>query len=524
MDRPATTVAAPSGGSGRQGPHDRPVLIVRNFSAEVGGEPIVRPLSFEVRPGQALALVGESGSGKTTTGLAIAGEHADGVTVHGEIVIEDPGGENPGDERSANASSRVGYIPQHPASVLAPARRVGAVLREAAATHVPRGCRGRARRERIDRLVRRAVERARVGRADVLLCRYPHELSGGQQQRIVLAQALVGDPALVVADEPTTGQDPANRAAIVAEFERLLSEGVALVLLSHDLEVVRRLSSESIVLRRGAVVERGARVWTAPRHEYTRQLIEASGLGAGMSAELPARARTIVVRTAGLAVQLGSGRRVTEVLRGIDVTVGDGECVAVVGESGAGKTTLARCIAGLRPPSEGTVQIMGRVVAAHAARRSANDLAACQYVFQDARASFAPFRTVGDQAARTAVRLRGLEHRAAYAEAQELADRVGLGRELLSRHVDELSGGELQRAALVRALLARPKVLVCDEITSGLDVVTREHVLGLLASLRDDGLALLVVTHEAAVARRLAHRVVEIADGRVLDVRESFSG
>ncbi|HEX6339859.1 ABC transporter ATP-binding protein [Umezawaea sp.] len=460
-----------------------PVVHVEDLRAVAGRRTLLDGVSFALSAGRVLALVGASGSGKTTTGLALLGEHAPGVAVTGRVSV----------------TGRVAFVPQHPSSALNPVRRIGGVFREVAALH------GGAH------LIAPALRRARVP-AD-LLRRFPHQLSGGQQQRVVLALALVGDPAVLVADEPTTGQDPITRAEVVDELAAVVAQGVAVVLLTHDLDVVRALADEVVVLREGRVVEAGAAadVLTRPRQEYTRALVAAQPR-LGVPDETADRPARLEVR------DLTARHRRTTVLHGVDVAVGAGECLAVVGRSGSGKTTLARCVAGLHEHRTGDVLLDGRHLARSLRRRGTTDLAAVQYVFQDARASFDEHRSVLDQVARTAVRLRGSSTPDARDAALAELAAVGLDERTAVRRPASLSGGELQRAALVRALLARPDVLVCDEVTSGLDTLTRAALLDQLADLRAaHGCALVLVSHDLGVVARLADRVAVLHEGRVVE-------
>ncbi|WP_344800164.1 ABC transporter ATP-binding protein, partial [Actinokineospora diospyrosa] len=342
------------------------VVSVTDLRVTVG-RPLVDGVSFEVPAGAVLAIVGASGSGKTTTGLALLGEYPAGAEVSGEVRVR----------------GRAGFVPQHPGAVLNPVRRVGSVLRELASVSA----------------VEQAVDAARFPRS--LLDRYPHQLSGGQQQRLVLAQALLGDPAVVVADEPTTGLDRATRDEVVGEFARLTERGVALVVLSHDMEVVRALADHIVVLRAGRVIESGSatNVLTNPQHPYTRALL-VDPIRAGADDATGAER----LRVENLVAHHGR----TTALHDVDLTVSAGECLAVMGPSGSGKTTLARCVVGLHPPTSGTVTLDGRPLARTLRSRPRTDLAAIQYVFQDARASFDHRRPVLDQVARTAVLLRGM--------------------------------------------------------------------------------------------------------------------
>jgi peptide/nickel transport system ATP-binding protein len=476
-----------------------PVAEIEGLTVEVGGRRIVDGVSLRVLPGRVTALVGASGSGKTTTGRALLGEFPPGARVGGSVRV---------------AEALAGYVPQHPATVLNPARRVGALLRDIARAQVrglPRRERGPAARER----VLHALEAAQLERGAALLRRFPHQLSGGQQQRLVLAQALLLGARVVVADEPTTGQDALTKRRVVAELAAVAARGIGVVLLSHDLETVRALADEVLVMRNGRVVESGPteRVWLTPRHPWTRQLLSVRAPLAEPAQSGPRP--EAVLRVQGLRARHRPG---TEVLRVPELAVHPGECLAVLGRSGSGKTTLGRCLAGLHRTYEGEVLLDGVALPRSLRDRGRARLAAVQYVFQDARASFDEHRPVLDQVARTAVRLRGVPAPDARAEASRTLNGLGLSDESAARAPARLSGGELQRAALARALLARPRVLVCDELTSGLDTVTRRALLDLLAGLlRDrDDLSLVLITHDLDTAR-LATGIAVLDGGEVVE-------
>ncbi|MEU9187438.1 ATP-binding cassette domain-containing protein [Streptomyces sp. NPDC048484] len=483
------------------------VAEIEELTVEVGGRRIVDGVSLRVLPGRVTALVGASGSGKTTTGRALLGEFPSGARVTGSVRV---------------TQALVGYVPQHPAEVLNPARRIGALLHDIARGQVrelPRPERRPAARERVLRALKAAQlsEPSELSGGTTLLRRFPHQLSGGQQQRVVLAQALLLGARVVVADEPTTGQDALTRRRVVAELAAVAARGIGVVLLSHDLETVRALADEVLVLRDGRVVESGPteRVWSAPSHPWTRRLLAERPAFAEAEAAPTGPRPEAALRVRGLRARHRPG---VEVLRVPELGVRPGECLAVLGRSGSGKTTLARCLAGLHRTYEGEVLLDGVRLPRSLRDRGRARLAAVQYVFQDARASFDERRPVLDQVARTAVRLRGVPAADARTEAVDALNRLGLPDESAARTPALLSGGELQRAALARALLAQPRVLVCDEITSGLDSVTRRAILGLLAGLlRDrDDLSLVLITHDLDTAR-LATRIAVLDAGEVVE-------
>ncbi|WP_262698764.1 MULTISPECIES: ABC transporter ATP-binding protein [Streptomyces] len=488
------------------------VAEIKNLRVEIDGRAVVDNVSLSVPPGQITALVGPSGSGKTTTGLALLGEYPPGARVTGDVRV---------------AEGLVGYVPQHPAAVLNPARRIGALLHDIARRQVRHLRRSERRAEARERVLA-ALAQAQLPDADALLRRHPHQLSGGQQQRVVLAQALLLGARVVVADEPTTGQDALTKRRVVERLSAVAERGIAVVLLSHDLDVVRALADEVVVIRAGRVVESAPaeRLWTAPAHPWTRTLLAAQPTtppgpppgdapgGKGRTGEATSGPGARGLRVRGLAARHGA----TTVLRTAELTVRSGTCLAIVGRSGSGKTTLARCLAGLHRDHDGEVLLDGAPLPRSLRSRTREQLAAVQYVFQDARAAFDEHRPVLDQVARTAVRLRGADPATARAEAEATLNGLGLAPDLVRRLPGQLSGGESQRAALARALLARPRVLVCDEVTSGLDPITRRDILDRLIALPRDhpDLALILITHDLDAAA-LATRVAVLEAGELIE-------
>jgi peptide/nickel transport system ATP-binding protein len=479
------------------------VAELRDLRVVVDGRAIVDGVDLRVLPGRVTALIGASGSGKTTTGLALLGEYPAGAHVTGDVRVA--------------AGGLVGYVPQHPAAALNPARRVSALLTDIARAQVRRLPLRQRRAAARDRVLR-ALAEAQLPDGEALLRRYPHQLSGGQQQRVVLAQALLLGARVVVADEPTTGQDALTKSRIVEQLTALAARGIAVVLLSHDLDVVRALADEVVVLRAGRVVESGParRVLLAPRHEWTRALLD--DRTESPDPDAPAAGEP-VLRVRGLTARHRDGARGTAVvLRAPELDLYPGRSLAVVGRSGSGKTTLARCLAGLHRDHDGEILLDGTPLPRSLRDRTRTQLAAVQYVFQDAHAAFDEHRPVVRQVARTAVRLRGTDPDTATREALTTLAGLGLPEELAHRHPGRLSGGELQRAALARALLARPRVLVCDEITSGLDTLTRRGILDVLTALvqgRGD-LSLVLITHDLDTAA-LAHRVAVLDAGELVE-------
>ncbi|MGR4880288.1 ABC transporter ATP-binding protein [Streptomyces sp. LARHCF249] len=462
------------------------VAEVRDLRVDIGGRAIVDGVSLAAHAGRITAVIGPSGSGKTTTGLALLGEYPAGAVVDGEV---------------RTPAGPVGYIPQHPASVLNPARRVGALLADIAARQ------GGGRPARGPR-AEEALRLAQLPDPQAVLRRFPHQLSGGQQQRVVLAQALLLGARVIVADEPTTGQDALTKQGVVAQLAAVAARGIAVILLSHDLDVVRELADEVVVMRAGRVVDRGP----------ASSVLEGLEPAELRAARTPRPRGPVRLETRNLTARHRTARGTAEVLSGIGLSLAAGECLAVVGRSGSGKTTLGRCLAGLHRAYEGTVLFEGTPLPRSLRSRRRAELASVQYVFQDAKAAFDEHRPVLDQVARSAVRLRGATPGDARRTALSTLGEFGLGESLAGRRPGELSGGELQRAALARALLAGPQVLICDEITSGLDADTRTTILDALARLGERvGLGLVFITHDLAAAAALADRIAVLDSGRIVE-------
>ena len=469
-------------------PTRRSAIRVRGLTARTPDRVLVAGVDLDIADGGVTAIIGSSGSGKTTTALALMGEHRPGVTLSV-------------DRRDA-AGVRFGYVPQQPSSVLNPVLRIGTVLRD-----IERA----AHRAGHPVSVPEALQRAGFPTDPAMLRRYPHQLSGGQQQRLVIAQTLLTDPTCLIMDEPTTGQDPANRAAVLGEITRLAGQGLTVVLLTHDLDAVRTVAQQVIVMEHGRVIETGE-IGVLEAQEQTRALVEAQSPAVRHSRIHRPSTR---VHTRLTMAAVCAGFRATPVLQDFSLSVDPGECVALVGPSGCGKTTAARVVAGLHRPTAGRVLLDGRPLAGTANRRTRRQAAAVAYVFQDAKAAFDPYRSVWEQIVRGPRRLRGATTAEAAAAAHTALEQVGLDRTIALARPSTLSGGEAQRAALARALAVDPSVLICDEITTGLDPVSQRRVLDILSELtRTRGISLMVISHDADVVQTVADEVIDMHERR----------
>ena len=504
-------------------PKDSGLLVdVRNLSLTVntGGREIVKSVSFSVAPGELVGIVGESGSGKTQAARAILGLTPPPlVRAGGTIQFE--GVElttAPAAELRKLRGARIGMVFQEPMTSLNPSMKIGQQLDEGLRLH------------RTD-LTARAREAlalqmlARVGIRDpkAALQAWPHEFSGGMRQRIMLAAVMMLEPALLVADEPTTALDAVvQRDVLELMVELTRSKNTAVLMISHDLPMVARYTERMIVMRHGEIVESGRTedLLARPQHPYTRKLL--SAMPQRVPARLPAT-QSPVIEVADLEVEYAGRSRMFgrtpkhKALHGINLVVRPGEVVAVVGGSGSGKTTLGKAIVGLIKPSAGTIRYKGRSIAR--SDEAWNDYRLnCQMVFQDPYSSLDPRMTVGELAGEGLRRVAGLTTAQKAHRIDEVLDEVGLGSEFASRFPHELSGGQRQRVAIARAIVRRPAFVIADEPVSALDVTVRAQVLALFAELqRKHGFSCLFVSHDLGVVEQVADRVVVMKDGRIVE-------
>lgn len=468
------------------------------------GSPVLHGVSYSIEPGEILALVGESGSGKTTAGLAALGHFRRGLVPAGGTVTV--GGTDilalAETERRALRGRTVAYVPQDPALSLNPSLRIGRQIAEVLET--PDAAR-----------VAEVLTEVGLPSDVAYQRRYPHQLSGGQQQRVGIAMAFACRPSVVVLDEPTTGLDVTTQALVLETIGTLAAEHqVAALYITHDLAVVAQIADRVAVMRDGRVVETGTtrEVLGHPTHAYTRELLDAVP-----SLDGPAPAGhegTPVLVAKDVSVSYGE----LTVLRGVGLTVDTGECLMLLGESGSGKTTLSQCLSGLTAHYTGSVELDGVALAPTTRQRSAAQLRDVQYVFQSPFSSLNPRKTIAQSVELPLTRLTTLDKAERRERVAEMLDRVRLSRTLAHRLPDQLSGGERQRAAIARALVTTPRVLVCDEVTSALDVSVQATVLDVINDLRRElGMAIVFVTHNIALAREVADRIAVLLDGRIAE-------
>ncbi|MEU5444615.1 ABC transporter ATP-binding protein [Streptomyces griseofuscus] len=498
------------------------------FTTESARVPAVRGVSLHVRPGETLALVGESGSGKSTVALAAMGLLAGNARVTGRAVIDGTDIVAADEARlDALRGRTVSMVFQEPATALDPLTRIGKQIAEVIRNHRDVSAQDAAA-EAVDLL-----RRVGIPEPEKRASAYPFQLSGGQRQRVVIAMAIANDPALLIADEPTTALDVTVQAEILDLLRRLAAEtGTGVLLVTHNMGVVADFADRVAVMYHGEIVETGPveDVLLRPAHDYTRRLLAAVPRLAVAEAGRPAPARepapdggpdraagVPAVELRGISVVFGRGKRAVRALDDVSLTVRPGETLGLVGESGSGKSTAARVALGLIPPTSGTVSLFGADLARTRSRARRALRAGIGVVLQDPVASLDARMTVGECVAEPLrVHRRELSAQDRRGRVETVLDRVRLPRDVIRRAPGELSGGQRQRVSLARALVLEPRLLVADEPTSALDVSVQESVLEVITELQDElGFACLFVSHDLAVVQHFARRVAVMRAGRI---------
>ncbi len=500
------------------------VVEVEGLSVAFGARRVVRDVSFRLARGATLALVGESGSGKSLSALSLLGLLPAGAEATGRVRIagEDVIGAAPETLRRLRGGI-AGMVFQEPMNSLNPLARIGAQVIEAIQLHPRPGGALSAAAAR----ARAVALLGEVGFPDGAqrLDAFPHQLSGGQRQRVMIAMALANDPALLIADEPTTALD----VTIQAQILKLLAaekaaRGLALLLISHDLAIVRRYADDVVVMKDGDVVEAGtvAEVFARPQHPYTRMLLSAEprGAPAPLSPAAPVLMRGDDVRV-HFPIRRGILRRTighVKAVDGVSVSIREGETVGLVGESGSGKSTMGYALLRLQP-AEGRIAFVGTDLSTldrTALRRLRADM---QIVFQDPFGSLSPRLSVGEIIAEgLAVHEPTLPVAERETRVADALAEVGLPADSVERYPHEFSGGQRQRIAIARAMVLKPRFVVLDEPTSALDMSVQGQIVELLRKLQQEhALGYLFISHDLKVVRAMAHRIVVLRGGQVVE-------
>ncbi|TDW31329.1 dipeptide ABC transporter ATP-binding protein [Cryobacterium psychrophilum] len=529
-----TAVNRPSEGPGLP-------LSVANLSVSFGGATVVRSVSFQVAAGECLAIVGESGSGKSVTARTLLGLAGANATVRADEVAL--GGRSVLDLSPAAWRQRrgrdIGLVLQDALVSLDPLRPIGREIGDSLRLHTGMGA--TARRQRVIELL------AAVGlpEPDMRVLQRSGELSGGERQRALIAAAIALDPPLLIADEPTTALDVTVQAQVLELLGDIKRRGTALLLISHDLAVVSRIADRVAVMRDGELIESGPtrEVLRSPQHVYTRRMIAAvpgdkpRGTRLAPPAAVPAggalaeapqvrergsastpSAATVALEARGLVKTFTrpDGTRVNAV-DDVSFHLDEGTTLGIVGESGSGKTTTARLLLALSTADRGNVQVMGEPWSALSEAQRRPRRASVGAIYQDALGSFDPRHSVAEIMRDAAGEGRG-RRRTSSPRVLELLDSVGLDSTVLDRRPLQLSGGQRQRVGIARALAGRPRVLICDEPVSSLDVSVQAQVLDLLDELqRELGLSMIFISHDLGVVQHMSDRVAVMQNGRIVE-------
>ncbi|MBO5197494.1 MAG: ABC transporter ATP-binding protein [Lachnospiraceae bacterium] len=497
------------------------LLAVRNLSvAFPGGKreaTVVDTISFSLRTGEVLGIVGESGSGKSMTALALMGLLKKGAVRSADAILFDGKDLNrvSAEEYRDIRGRSMAMIFQEPMTSLNPVYTVGNQVEEMLKLHAHLS-----KEERKQKTIQ-AFEEAGIRDSAEVWGKYPHQLSGGQRQRVMIAMAMICEPKLLIADEPTTALDVTIQARILALIKKLNREhGTAVILISHDLGVIRNICDRTLVMYQGKIVERGSieEIFSNPKENYTRTLLDAvpgihkrdDAKAAGAYGTAAAEYRDILVSVRDLTVAykgnkegLFGRRRVTEAVSHIDFDIYKGEILGLVGESGCGKSTTAKAIAGLIDSYTGTITPDNRKP---------------QMVFQDPYGSLNPCKTIG-WILEEPLKMQGMKRAVdRVAKAKELLAEVGLPVEYAARYPRDLSGGQRQRVAIAAALITGPQLLILDEPVSALDVTVQAQILDLLQRIRrQHNLTYLFISHDMNVIYQICDRVCVMTQGTIVE-------
>jgi len=483
---------------------------------------IIRDVGFDIAEGEIVALIGESGSGKTTIALTLMGHTRPGCRIVGGTVAV--GGQDVVQlserRRARKRGTEVSYVPQSAAASFNPAHRIMDQVIEVTKIHklMPKE---EARRKAIELF--RALA---LPNPETIGERYPHQVSGGQLQRLSAAMALIGDPKLVIFDEPTTALDVTTQIEVLRAFKSVMKKSrIAGVYVSHDLAVVAQIADRIVVLKGGEVQETGRTqdILHNPQHAYTKELLAAlepapHARPETAEAEKPAPLLVVDNVVAGYGVIGKSGQPAMIAVDHVSLELARGRNLGIIGESGCGKSTLARVIAGILPAADGRILFEGKEMQRDLRQRSREQLRELQIVFQFADTALNPAKSIADTLARPLVFYHGMDRKKREARIDQLLDMVRLPRAMRYRRPGELSGGQKQRINLARALAADPKLILCDEITSALDTVVAAAIIDLLKELqRELSLSYLFISHDLSTVRAICDEVVVMYAGRKVE-------
>jgi len=495
------------------------LLDIRNLRIEATvyppGEPpknitLVNDVSLTLERGKVLGLIGESGAGKSTIGLSSMGYGRGGVRITGgEIILN--GRDILKGGRSGIRKIRgkeVCYVAQSAAAAFNPAHQLMDQVVEASLLH------GTAKRAAAEKKAVELFRKLGLPDPDNIGKRYPHQVSGGQLQRVMTAMALCSEPDLIVFDEPTTALDVTTQIDVLAAIRDAIHDtGVAALYITHDLAVVAQVADEIMVLRHGRLVEWGGtrQIIKEPRQEYTNALVSVHEIE--HQEKKPTDTPFLSVKN--VTASYGGGK--VKVLKNVSVDIHPGQTLAVVGESGSGKSTLARAITGLLPPQEGSITFAGKTLSNALSGRSKEDLRQLQMIYQMADVAMNPRQSIATIIGRPLEFYFGMRGAERDRRVVELLDKIEMGKGFADRYPAELSGGQKQRVCIARSLAAKPKLIICDEVTSALDPLVANGILKLLLELQaEEGVAYLFITHDLATVKSIADSIAVMYRGEVV--------
>jgi len=507
------------------------------FSTQDGPVQAVKGVSFHINPGECVGIVGESGSGKSQTFMAAMGLLAKNGSTSGQINFQD---HNLLELSTAQLNhvrgKNMSMIFQDPLTSLTPHMTILQQMREVVQLHMQMN------QKDTDAMCRQWIDRVRIAEAGRRLNQYPHELSGGMRQRVMIAMSMLCDPSLLIADEPTTALDVTVQAEILDLMDELKREkGTAIALITHDMGVVARMCDRIHVMRKGQYVEEGniEEIFYNPQHEYTQMLLDSMPRIDNPDKTSHHKLKPIDQQTVAedflnvddvkvhFDIKIHGGLWPKTVplkaVDGVSFKLRPGETLGIVGESGCGKSTLARAVLQLIPPTHGSVSWLGKPLSGlsrHELKDKRKDL---QIVFQDPLASLDPRMTISDSIMEPLVTFASdLSRKEMKQQVMQMLDRVGLDRNMINRYPHELSGGQNQRVGIARAMIMKPKLVICDEAVSALDVSVQAQIIELLMELQEEfKLSLLFISHDLAVVREVSHRIMVLYLGRVVELAES---
>lgn len=508
-----------------------PLLTVSHVSIGFDGTPVTHDVHFSLFPGTITALVGESGSGKSVSAMALAHLDPSQAEVSGQAFLDSNTTLNILDNTLDQASlqklrgGQIGVVFQEPMTAFNPLMTLGKQVEESLIYHQPQ----LSKQERKEAVLH-AFEAVRLPQPERIFTAHPHELSGGQLQRVMIAMAIINNPSIIIADEPTTALDVTTQKAILQLLESLARERhLAILIITHDMGVVWEAAQYVYVMQKGEIVEEGStrQIFTAPTHPYTRMLLDAvpkltvdSESEASPTANSPSPA---LVQLEHVSLSYSHRAQAKLALHDISLRIGAGETLALVGESGAGKTTIGKVISGQLTPQQGTVLIGGDNLAGLKGKKLRQARSSIGFVFQNSSSALVPTKTIGWSIAEPLLveeRLGGtkLSSQQKRERVEELMKHVGLDPALTSRFPYQLSGGQRQRVGIARAIALRPKLLIADEPTSSLDVTVQKRVLDLLRTLQQEyGYACLFITHDLGIVQEVAHNLAVIKSGEIVE-------